>query len=143
MNAEALYREVRALARALYGLAADQPIRPGLDYATSAVVHCKSREEIGVNRARKTCADNYLDPMLTVSGAAVIVCLGKHAALAVQTHYGVAAAFGTLSDPVRIGDRDRLFAFLPHPNAHMPRSAAMLGEDNLRRLKSHLNRPGE
>lgn len=134
---------MRVLARALYGLAADQPIRPGLDYATSAVVHCKSREEIGVSRARRTCAANYLDPMFTVSGAAVIVCLGKHAALAVQTRYGVAAASGALSEPVRIGDRDRLFAFLPHPNAHMPRSALLLGEDNLARLRAHLTRQHE
>ncbi|MCC7207717.1 MAG: hypothetical protein IT323_10440, partial [Anaerolineae bacterium] len=70
---------VRTLARALYGLEADQPIRPGVDYVTSAVVHCKSREEIGVSRARKTCAGNYLDLVFRTSGAAVIVCLGKHA----------------------------------------------------------------
>jgi hypothetical protein len=38
-----------------------------------------------------------------------------------------------------VGDRERLFAFLPHPNAHEPRSfAKRFSTDELELLREHL-----
>ena len=35
-------------------------VRPGVDYALTEIVHCKSKSEIGVAEARKRCVPRYL-----------------------------------------------------------------------------------
>jgi hypothetical protein len=83
-------------------------VRPGIDYAISEVVHCKSTREIGVSEACGHCTGKFLGDLLRVSDAAVVVTLGRHAAQALSTVH--------LRDSVlRIG--------LPHPNARTERTA--------------------
>ena len=52
---------------------------PGIDFALTEVVHCKSRQEKGVAAAVDTCAGMWLDPVFTQSTARVVVLLGKWA----------------------------------------------------------------
>jgi hypothetical protein len=98
-------------------------VRPGIDYAMSEVVHCKSRKEIGVRDAFDTCVNRYLRRVVEESGAKVIVGLGNYAAAAITHTFNIpngADVFG----PVDAGGSERTFAFLPHPNAHKIRSFA-------------------
>lgn len=94
---------------------------PGVDYALSEVVHCKSRLEVGVGEAVEACTQRYLRRIIEHSGARVIVCLGKFAAAAVGKVFGIPEKINIFG-PVRIGEMERVFAFLPHPNARGVRS---------------------
>ena len=49
-----------------------EPI-PGVDYALTELVHCKSRQELGVLEALDKCTSLYLEKVLTVSGAPILV----------------------------------------------------------------------
>lgn len=49
------------------------------DYAMTEIVHCKSKKEKGVKKARIKCKDKYLERILQVSNAKLIIISGKHA----------------------------------------------------------------
>jgi hypothetical protein len=49
---------------------------PGIDYALSEIVHCKSEREEGVKAALMTCANRYMIKLLSCSGAVVLVLVG-------------------------------------------------------------------
>jgi hypothetical protein len=51
---------------------------PGRDYAMTEIVHCRSHDETGVDRARNLCADRFLERTLAVSNARIVVGLGAH-----------------------------------------------------------------
>jgi len=51
--------------------------RPGIDYALSEIVHCKSEGEEGVKKALFTCANRYMMKLLSCSGAVVLVLVGR------------------------------------------------------------------
>jgi len=91
-------------------------VRPGTDYAITAAVHCKSRSEIGVAAAFGPCVGRYLKRVVAQSGASVVVCLGVFAARAVRQTFDVPSDVKTFG-PVKIGQRERMFTFLPHPAA--------------------------
>jgi hypothetical protein len=88
---------------------------PGLDYAITEVVHCKSIKEIGVPQARQLCATKYLAAILSASGAKVIVVFGNHAAAVLKPNI---SAIGHMTGPAPI------IVGLPHPNARTPRTVA-------------------
>lgn len=83
----------------------------GEDVALTEVVHCKSSGEIGVKDAVATCTDMWLDPVLSVAGARVIVALGDTARGALERRFGLIAE-GTIKE---IG-RSRVIVRLPHPS---------------------------
>ena len=57
---------------------------PGTDYALTEVVHCKSRNEIGVQEARSTCAERFLPRIIaSATRAKIFVVFGVHAARSV------------------------------------------------------------
>ena len=62
---------------------------PGVDYALTEVVHCKSPRRIGVAKAASHCAEAWLGRVLSASGAAVVVATGKDARRAVRDHLGL------------------------------------------------------
>lgn len=113
-------------------------VTPGIDYAITEIVHCKSRNEIGVIQAQKQCVSNYLRRVLEISSARVIVVLGKQAKEAMQNEFKIPinlALFG----PIAIGDREKLITFLPHPNARSIRSfVKCLKDDELEILRAFL-----
>jgi hypothetical protein len=49
----------------------------GVDFAITAVVHCKSRKGTGVAEAAKECAEKYLSRIMQISPAKVIVAMGN------------------------------------------------------------------
>ena len=100
---------------------------PGIDYALTEVVHCKSTHEHGVREALATCSQRYLGRILRHAGAHVLVVLGKLA----KTGFTEAVGGPTqtnLYGPRPLHGRMRTVAFLPHPNARMPRTLAAVLE---------------
>lgn len=93
---------------------------PGVDYALSEVVHCKSDGELGVESALQECAPRWLPRVLEVTGASVIVCPGSRARAAISELLAIAqdrAVHKTL-----IAGKARALVFLPHPNARSERT---------------------
>jgi hypothetical protein len=120
--------EVRARAAELIP---HRPVRPGIDYALTEAVHCKSKEERGVKDALSTYSGRYLRRTIEASAARVVVVLGKVASRAVHEHLGIEPSTRIL-EGVELGGRPRSIAFLPHPNARASRSfGARLRADEL------------
>jgi hypothetical protein len=113
-------------------------VRPGIDYALTEIVHCKSHAEIGVEQAQEQCVQAYLLRVLDLAGARVIVVLGARARQVIQSRFNISTET-SLSEPIEIGHRKRLFAFLPHPNARSYRSFVKCFQiDELENLRAFL-----
>lgn len=90
-------------------------VEPFHDYAMTEVVHCKSMNEVGVKKAASTCADRYLDRVVALSPAEVLVIVGAHA------HDRLAGRLqlpkGAYAEERRVGGRERLVVYLPAPSS--------------------------
>jgi len=116
----------------------ERDVVPGMDYALTEIVHCKSREERGVAEAQEHCVPRYLQRVLNLAGAKVVVVLGTRAKAAIQTMFSIPKDTNVF-EPTRIGNHARLITFLPHPNAYTPKSfAKCLSPDDLQKLRSFL-----
>ena len=104
------WEAIKRLADHLYG----RPTRPGLDYALTEVVRCKSPHEIGVQAAVETCAARYLRPTLALSPAAVICVSGRVARQAIRREYSYPDD-RQVSEPMEIEGRKRLVVFVAAP----------------------------
>jgi hypothetical protein len=120
-------------------LITDREVRPGIDYAISEVVHCKSTEETGVPSALRECSDRYLRRVIEASGARLVICLGTQAAQETRRMFGVSGDVKVWG-PVTVGTKARFIAFLPHPNARQARTFAAYMPDDLDRLRTVLRR---
>jgi hypothetical protein len=118
---------------------------PGMDFAITEVVHCKSLEEKGVSEALEFCSSRYLERILRISKAKIFVIYGGVARKAILT----LSIFSPLCDadlhnasigPVSISSIPRMLCFLPHPNARGFKKSlfANLGNDGLLKLQEHL-----
>jgi hypothetical protein len=109
---------------------------PGVDFALTEVVHCKSRNEEGVEEARDFCSERYLKRVLSASAAEVFIVFGKPAKDAIHRCLGSAMNLSLIS----VGDYQRMLVFLPGPNARGPKKTleANIGEDGLSRIRAHL-----
>ncbi|MBV9027847.1 MAG: hypothetical protein JO311_04470 [Candidatus Eremiobacteraeota bacterium] len=131
------WTSIRARARELIPGA-----KPGEDYAITEVVHCKSRGEIGVQEAVQTCYHVHMGNVFAVSPAEVVVALGKVAQVALLSDRE-----NSPGSPckMRLGDKDRIVFFLPHPNRTGPKKslAAHYSSEalNMARLLINQKRP--
>jgi hypothetical protein len=96
-------------------------VRPGIDYAMSEIVHCKSRGEVGVAAAAGECTERYLLRLVAESDASVIVSVGRFAAMTISRAFGIPEG-KSVSGGLEIGRRQRHFTFLPHANARKART---------------------
>ena len=103
----------RARAREVLGRT---PI-PGTDYALTEAVHCGSKREVGVRSALKTCVPRYLNRVLSVSAARLLVCVGDVARTALEQRYPIISAGSPLA-PVQIEKRPRIVVSVPHPGRY-------------------------
>lgn len=97
-----------------------RPASIGTDFALTEVVHCKS---IGVGAGVTpgcvaTCTGLYLDRVLALAAAPVLICVGKQAHASIRARYpGAVPPDGCrIVGPVPVGGRDRCFVFLPAPS---------------------------
>ena len=125
---------VRTHAKALLG----RDAVPGVDFAMTEVVHCKSKSEAGVKQALQVCARQWLDSVMRESAAKVVVLLGRHAAEACAEPWGIGADRGVRLG-VSLAGRSRSVVVLPHPNAREPRKLAEhVDPEGLRGLRACL-----
>lgn len=116
----------------------ERDVVPGIDYALTEIVHCKSKGERGVAAAQEHCVPRYLQRVLDLVGAKVVVVLGARAKAALQTMFNIPKNTNVFG-PTQIGNHPRLITFLPHPNAFAPKSfAKCLSLDDLQKLRSFL-----
>lgn len=120
----------------------DREPLPGVDYALSEVVHCKSRSEVGVKNALDECTGRYLDRVLGLSPAPLLIVLGTLAREGMAIRYPELFPerpdFGQVREEA-IGGWRRVVAFMPHPNAHMKRQIHdLLLPDQLNGIRSAL-----
>lgn len=92
------------------------PARPGADYCLTEVVHCKSTGERGVEAAGAHCADRWLDRIIALSPAPVIVTFGVRARTQLQ-RLAATDLSAVMNGPVTLGGHDRWIVAMPHPNA--------------------------
>jgi hypothetical protein len=113
-------------------------IEPGIDFAITEVVHCKSRRETGVREAQEFCSGRYLKKILDVSVARVLIVYGRVARDVICRYLGQPKE-KMLLDAVDIAGIPRMFVFLPHPNSRGTKKTleANLGKD-LPRVRAHL-----
>lgn len=125
-------------ARAAELLDGREPV-PGIDYALTEAVHCKSTGEKGVPEALGTCVERYLGRVVAASGARLIVCLGRYARATVNRVLGVDLGDGPwerIAGPEEIGDRIRYITWLPGPGAGLPKTFAKMTADERSFLQS-------
>lgn len=113
---------VRRRAEELLGYTAD----PDRDYVMTEVVHCKSKGEVGVRSAAARCARRYLDRIIALSDAHLVVVLGAKARDRIRPIVGLGEEFGSMSSvgderanvAVRdLGGAKRALCFLWHPTS--------------------------
>lgn len=134
----AFWNSMQLRARELLGSHADA----ARDYAMTEVVHCKSKFEAGVPDAVGRCAERWLDPVLSVCPAPVVVVVGSHAAVQARELLGLPATFGADLDrsfyQVDAGGRPRAVVYLPHPAGFKGPKTLLgrFGESGVARLAS-------
>lgn len=136
------WQAVKEIAEDVFG----GPVRPGRDYALTEIVHCKSGKEIGVTEAAAVCVPRYLPRTLSLSPAAVIVVLGRHARQAFRRTYAYPDA-DVVSRPLDVEGTSRTIVFLSAPNARAsgrlkyPKKLDVSDRDTVRRILTPF-RPG-
>lgn len=104
---------IKRLAEVLYA-PSKGAIAPGKDYAITEAARCKAADALGVRRAADVCSQRYLDKVLKLCGAKVIVCLGAVAREQVALTLNLSSAKSAAAEEDTDG---RLVVFLPHSGA--------------------------
>jgi len=115
---------------------------PSRNYMMTEVVHCKSKGETGVAVAAETCARQYLDAILSLTTAPIVVVVGK------QAHRRLRGHLLDLPEPpyirtAELGGRQRELVFIWHPAAFQgPKTISGLhGSESAARLKELIAHP--
>jgi hypothetical protein len=127
------WTSIQRRAEELLGPTAD----PSVNYVMTEVVHCKSKNEVGVSQAAGTCAKRYLNDMLALTNAPIVAVVGK------QSHDCLNDALGLgLPEPPYITQKElgglvRHLVFVWHPAGFRgPKTiTGLYGEKELQRLR--------
>jgi len=108
-------------------------VTPGRDFAISEVVHCKSRKEYGVSDCVRECTKKYLEDLLTLSAARIIMVLGDVTMDALK--------LDKESMPLKKEwfGKTRYIVWLPHPNAWTARKlSSIYSKKQLKEMREFL-----
>ena len=136
-----------AAARARVSEILDKPkseVKPGIDFALTEVVHCKSRNQEGVREALEFCSERFLERVLSISAAPVMIVYGDYARRIVCRQYGSRISW-RLPDKLAefcLSDRQKALVFLPAPNERGSAKtlSANVGSKGISIIRSHLDR---
>lgn len=103
--------EVRAIAEQAYR----RSVIAGQDYVLSELVHCKSRNNQGVEQAGDRCQDLWLRKVLAASAARVVVVLGSKPGRRIRRWLSVPEA------TIMFHGCERWWVFLGAPGSSAPR----------------------
>ena len=109
------WKEIRTIATRLLR----RTPQPGLDYAVTDIVRCKSTKGLGAREALNDCSGRYLRRTLGLSPARVVVALGRDARRSLAAHFGVPTQLGAY--PIAENGRQRVVALLGAPGSSEPR----------------------
>ena len=124
---------VRQLAGQITGKG--ESVEPGVDYAITEAVRCKAANATGIERAVTTCAEKHLRQTLSLSGARVIVCLGRIAAQAME----IAAGIEPLDRGQIVHWGSRKVVFVHHSGARVSKDVRKLSGATLKTLRRELS----
>lgn len=96
---------------------------PGHDYCITEIVHCKSQAEIGVKDAHDTCSNKFLNDIVRLSGAKLIIGVGK---VVKNNLNAVPELYG------------KPIFYLPHPNAFEQKTFIKVIPEKLPEIKNLL-----
>lgn len=115
-------------------------IVPGVDFALTEVVHCKSRNEVGVREAQDCCSNRYLTRVISVAAAEILVVFGEIAADAMRRRFGSSIEGVNGLCVASMEGKTRVVAFLPHPNERGSKKSieGSIGTSGLSLIRSHL-----
>jgi hypothetical protein len=113
---------------------------PSVNYVMTEVVHCKSKNEVGVSQAAETCAKRYLNDILALTNAPIVVVVGKKSHDCLNNALGLDLPEPPYITSTELGGRDRHLVFLWHPSGRKgPKTIAGLhGNEELGRLRNLL-----
>lgn len=114
---------------------------PGVDYAMTEVVHCKSRNEVGVREALSTCAERYMPRIINEAPKAqLLVVFGVHAALAMAEVFNIELDSEKRSARMTQGGVQRTVVYLDHPasGGKSKRFETALSPDDLQTIRRDL-----
>lgn len=105
-------------------------------FSSTEIVHCKSKSEKGVRKARTECIGKYLCRILNISKAKVVVCLGAKVRKVIQPELVRLDKYKNLYRDKKEGKPKRIYIFLPHPNARVKKKKIdkVLKESELKEL---------
>lgn len=94
-------------------------------------MHCGTQHELGVWPAATQCVPRYLERVISLSPAAVVIVVGAVARDIVRAMVPALATPTRHLGPISWAGRERHVLFLPHPNARrIPKGvAAYLGPE--------------
>ena len=103
-------------------------VDPGVNYCLTEIVHCKSKDEIGVEKAINYCS-KYLNRIIQLSPAPLLLIVGKHAEEYIFKRYDLTnnvyqIIYGPefkVCGPKLIENKERMLYFIQHPAAFGPK----------------------
>lgn len=111
----------------------------GIDYALSEVVHCKSRDMIGVKGAAETCTQRYLQRVLDAAGAKVVAVVGEQTRRVVEQRLGI-----QMGEKRLLELNGKVYLFLPAPGSNQPRKLErILSQEEMDFLRDRIRKHGE
>ena len=96
-------------------------VTPGIDYAITEVIHCKSLKEKEASDALNECADRYLARLIAISEAKVLVILGDLASEGFTKRVSL-TYISNRHGKFEFNDRTMMVVFLPHPDSWKKRT---------------------
>ena len=109
----------------------------GIDFASTELVHCKSRSEIGYNDALTYCTEQYFSAILDISTAKVVICVGASTGKYVRDYFGFPDSKICVED---LEGKKRYFVFLPRNISSIGKISNNLDEVEVAQIKRVLNR---
>ena len=113
---------------------------PGIDYALTETVRCKSRNAEGVKEARNKCMERHFAATLAASNARIIIALGEHARAAVG-QMCLGKILGSAPVVQRTADQEKVFLAIGKAGSNKPRKlpeALPRGIDDLALIREFL-----
>lgn len=113
---------------------------PSVNYVMTEVVHCKSKNEVGVSQAAETCAKRYLNDILALTNAPIVAVVGKKSHDCLNNALGLGLPEPPYITVRELGGTVRHLVFIWHPAGFKgPKTIAGLhGDEELERLRKLL-----
>ena len=135
-RATSFWASIQRRAEELLGPTAD----PSVNYVMTEVVHCKSKNEVGVSQAAETCGKRYLNDILALTNAPIVVVVGKKSHDCLNDALGLGLPKLPYITSKHLGGMVRRLVFLWHPAGFKgPKTFVGLhGVSELQRLRNLL-----